>query len=67
VFDIHTHVHDTAFDADREAVIERARVAGVERMLVIGTDLTESQRAVAHRNVCSVWVSVVFIHTDSMS
>lgn len=34
--DTHTHLDDPAFDADRTAVIERARSAGVTRMLNIG-------------------------------
>jgi len=35
--DSHCHLDDEKFDADREAVIDRARAAGVERMLAIGT------------------------------
>ncbi|MGA9624299.1 MAG: TatD family hydrolase, partial [Bryobacteraceae bacterium] len=35
--DSHVHLDDRKFDADREAVIERALAAGVERMLAIGT------------------------------
>ncbi len=35
--DSHCHLDDAQFDADREAVIERARAAGVERLLAIGT------------------------------
>ena len=35
--DSHCHLDDDKFDADREATIERAREAGVERMLAIGT------------------------------
>jgi TatD DNase family protein len=35
--DSHCHLDDRQFDADREAVIERARAAGVELMLAIGT------------------------------
>lgn len=37
VVDSHCHLDDKQFDADREAVIERAREAGVELMLAIGT------------------------------
>ena len=36
VADSHCHIDMPAFDADRAAVIERARAAGVVRMLVIG-------------------------------
>jgi TatD DNase family protein len=35
--DSHVHLDDPKFDADREAVIERALAAGVERMMAIGT------------------------------
>jgi TatD DNase family protein len=37
LIDSHTHLDDAQFDEDRAAVIERARAAGVERMLAIGT------------------------------
>jgi len=42
----HTHLHHPEFDADRDAVLERARSAGVETCLAIGTDVADSQRAV---------------------
>ena len=35
--DSHCHLDDHRFDADREAVIERARQAGLKYMLAIGT------------------------------
>jgi TatD DNase family protein len=35
--DSHCHLDDKQFDADRDDVIERARQAGVERMMAIGT------------------------------
>lgn len=35
--DSHCHLDDEKFDADRDATIERARAAGVERMMAIGT------------------------------
>jgi TatD DNase family protein len=34
--DSHCHIADTEFDADRDAVIARARAAGVDRLLVMG-------------------------------
>lgn len=45
MFDTHAHVHDAVFDADREEMLARARAAGVDRMLAIGTDLADSRRA----------------------
>lgn len=35
--DSHCHLDDSKFDEDREQTIERARAAGVERLLAIGT------------------------------
>jgi len=37
LIDSHTHLDDDQFDQDRAATIERARAAGVERMIAIGT------------------------------
>jgi len=37
LIDCHIHLQDAAFDADREAVIRRARDAGVQRFLCNGT------------------------------
>jgi len=44
--DSHCHLQDRQFDADRDAVLERARAAGVSAFVVIGTDLESSWRAV---------------------
>ena len=45
IVDSHAHLQHTRFDADREAVIERARAAGLERILVPGWDLATSAAA----------------------
>jgi TatD DNase family protein len=45
MFDSHAHIHDPAFESDREAMLERARAAGVDRILTIGTDLATSRAA----------------------
>jgi TatD DNase family protein len=45
--DTHAHLDFSQFDADRPAVIERAKAAGVVAILNVGTDLPSSQRAVA--------------------
>lgn len=44
ITDTHAHVFWKDFDQDRDQVLERARQAGVGRMIVVGTDL-ESSRA----------------------
>ena len=45
--DIGINLAHDSYDADRDAVITRARAAGVSRMIVTGSDLDSSQRAVA--------------------
>jgi TatD DNase family protein len=47
VIDTHCHVHDPAFDADRDEIIARAREAGISAMVTIGEDLSDSRRAIA--------------------
>jgi TatD DNase family protein len=45
--DAHTHVQFSGYDADREAVVQRALDAGVRKMIVIGTQKDTSRAAVA--------------------
>lgn len=45
ITDTHAHVFWESFDEDREAVLERARAAGVERIVIVGTDLASSRAA----------------------
>lgn len=47
LIDAHLHLDDAAFDADRDTVVQRAREAGVVRMLAVGSNLESSRRAVA--------------------
>ena len=47
LFDSHAHVQLSQFDGDRDAVLERARAAGVTGMLVLGTDVASSEGAIA--------------------
>jgi len=44
--DSHCHLQDRQFDDDRDAVLQRARAAGVSAFVVVGTDLESSWRAV---------------------
>jgi TatD DNase family protein len=41
--DTHTHLCDPAFDADRSAVIERARNAGVDKIVIVSENLTDAR------------------------
>jgi len=43
ITDTHAHVTWQSFDADREQVFERARAAGVSRIVLVGTDLASSR------------------------
>jgi len=45
--DAHCHLGDAAFDRDRDAVLVRARAAGVGHVVVIGGTVAESERAAA--------------------
>src|SRR5438132_10965082 len=45
--DAHCHLGDAAFDRDRDAVLVRARAAGVGHVVVIGGTVEESERAAA--------------------
>ncbi len=55
LFDSHCHLDDASYDADRAAVLERARSAGVTALMLVGIDLPRSRRAVAlaaaHRGI----------------
>lgn len=46
LFDTHCHLYDAAYDADRPAVLERARAAGIGRMLCPATDRQSSEACV---------------------
>ncbi len=45
LIDTHCHLHFDAFDADREAVIERAREFGVKYLVNVGTDPATNRAA----------------------
>src|SRR2546427_11122153 len=47
LIDSHCHIDDPRFDADREAMIQRARDAGISHFVTIGSDLETSRAAVA--------------------
>ncbi len=45
IIDSHTHLEMEEFEEDRDAVVERAREAGVEGMITVGTTLAYCQKA----------------------
>jgi len=59
LFDTHAHLHFPEFADDLDAVLARARAAGVRRMLTIGTDVETSRAAVAlAAREADVWAAV---------
>ena len=62
LFDTHAHLHDVAFDADRDAALTRARAAGVARLLAVGTDVESSRQAVALADAHADVYAAVGIH-----
>ena len=67
MIDTHAHISDKQFDSDREAVIRRAREAGVLRMITIGTDIVESRSAVALAEQYEHIFATVAIHPEEYS
>ena len=55
LIDSHAHLEMKEFDSDREDVIERARLAGVECIVTVGTNLALSRKALSlargHENI----------------
>ena len=47
LIDSHAHLDDLRYDTDRDHVLQRAEVAGIEAIVTIGCDLTTSRAAVA--------------------
>lgn len=45
MFDTHAHIHDTAYDDDRETMLKRAWEAGISRIVTVGCDIPDSKRA----------------------
>jgi TatD DNase family protein len=57
--DTHAHLADAQFDADREAVLARARDAGVSLVVDVGFDLASSERCVSLAgSTTGVWAAV---------
>lgn len=46
LFDSHSHIDDTCFEADFNQMMERARQAGVERIMIAGINAGTSEKAI---------------------
>jgi TatD DNase family protein len=64
MIDCHTHLTDAAFDADRPAVLQRARAAGVERIAVVGQDLAENRAVLAAAEIHAELLPFLGLHPD---
>lgn len=62
LFDSHTHLESPRFEGDREAVISRARQAGVARMVTCGSDLATSRASLALAEAHAGVYAAVGIH-----
>ncbi len=47
LIDTHCHLNFSSYDEDREAVLRRARAAGVDRIIIPAVDLASAQQALA--------------------
>ena len=68
LFDTHAHLHFPEFAGDLDAVLQRARSAGVTGILTIGTDVATSRAAVAlAAREPDVWAAVGIHPHDAAS
>ena len=59
LFDTHAHLHDPAFDGDRNDVLQRATESGVRGLVTVGTDLDTSIAAIElAKQYDGVWASI---------
>jgi TatD DNase family protein len=58
MIDTHAHVHDPAFDLDREAMLARARERGVDAIVTVGCDVEDSRRACETAERYGLWATV---------
>ncbi|MCI0478705.1 MAG: TatD family hydrolase [Anaerolineales bacterium] len=66
LFDSHCHLTSEQFDADRDAVIQRALDAGVTHMLTLATDVTSSRAVIGLAERYVNIYAAVGIHPESV-
>lgn len=66
LIDTHSHPHTRQFDADRDAVLARARTAGVGTLIIVGTDPASNRTALAlARTNADYWATAGFHPHDA--
>jgi TatD DNase family protein len=65
MIDTHAHLDDPQFDADRDAVLQRSRLSGVEAVVCVGTTLASSRTAIALAENHPDVYATVGIHPNS--
>lgn len=66
-FDSHAHYYDSAFDADRDALLASLPAAGIEGVLCPGCDLPTSRSAVALSEAWPFLYAAVGLHPEELS
>ena len=67
IVDTHAHLYLTSFDADRDAVVERARAAGVTRILQPATDVASVDFALAFADRYPGVLAMAAVHPTSVA
>lgn len=67
LIDTHAHLDHPRYDDDRDEVIERAREAGVETIITIGSHLASSERAVELAEAHGAIYATVGVHPHDAS
>lgn len=65
LIDSHAHTDATAYDADREAMFERAREVGIEAIVSIGIDVDSCRRTLALSRTHPFVFAALGIHPNS--
>ncbi len=65
--DTHCHLFFPEYDTDRDIVIERALAAGIKTMVVVGTDLPSSKKAIALAEQYPFLFATVGLHPHEAS
>jgi TatD DNase family protein len=58
LIDTHAHIHDKAFDEDRDAVVARMHATDIETAVTVGCDLADSTRALETAMRYGIYASV---------